>query len=556
MLANFPMPVCEDNFPQCWNYIEQKRRKIRVQVLSAKMGGFFSNLFFFFCLLFGVNGLILRHFSGSYCSFLRGLSFFMKPWTQISRLFPAERKLSSDLLRILLLSYLAGIAVFLVLHLLITLLYHPKKRTVPEGAYPQTVPHLASLTQETWQQSLKTHISSSTVSILLVIIAAFVLFFAYTFYLEDATAAQALLSRFPTSDMGTNAVLYVLFAYFIGHFLCLPMLLAARPLYYSTFPYALVSEAATAALFAENAMEEDSVESVTRRLQENAVSLREEALRSEYQHGYQIAKNLFLKAALSEDVPSMEHYARHCLLDHQNEPARYWLDRAAASGEMSPEGRNMRQRLKLGRNLNVGYLQEGVDNSLKATRRRSAGRLLKNILSLVLLLGLTAVILLGASRYFGVNEAELIAEFKTLFGGFSENISSITATEETEETVSPNIQLQTLTEAGTSWEGCCIAYDNTSAPMVFRYAKDAGGDLTVAYSFPEGEQLNFAQVYFGNIYDVRNITKHVSYDAGAQALVIAEKYLQGLKEGEYFIILNKGAHYFPILVKETASENP
>ena len=519
------------------------------------MGGFFSNLIFFFCLLFGVNGLILRHFSGSYCSFLRSLSFFMKPWTQISRLFPAGNSLSSDLLRLLLLSYLTGIAVFLVLRLLVTLLYHPQKRTVPEGNYPQVVPQLASLTREVWQQSFKTHISTSVVSILLLIIAAFILFFAYTFYLEDAAAAQALLSRFPTSDMGTNAVLYVLFAYLIGHFLCLPILLVTRPLYYSAFPYGLVAEAATAEFFAEDTIEEDSAESVSQRRQEKAASLREEGLQAEYQRGYPIARDLYLKAALGGDIPAMEHYARHCLLSHQQEPARYWLDKAAASGEISPEGKNMRQRMKMGRNLNVGYLQEGVDSSLRAVRRRSAVHLLKNILSLLLLLGLSAALLAASIRYFGGDEAALITDFQELFQGFSKNIQENTNTTHEKTDSASNIPLQTLSETGTPWEGACIAYDTDGAPVVVPYGLPDGGDLTVSFQFPEGTQLHSAELYFGNKWDIRSITKHVHYDSAAQAVVIAENYLQDLTPGEYFILLNKGAYYIPLLVYESNVES-
>jgi len=556
MKSSFPFPVCEENFLQCWNYMDEKRRQIRVRVLTAKLGGFFSNLVFFFSLLFGANGLILLHFSGSYCSFLRGLPFFMKSWMQISKLFPAGNSLSSDLLRLLFLSYLTGVALFLVLRLLVTLLYHPKKRTVPEGSYPQVVPQLASLTREVWQQSFKTHISTSVVSILLLIIAAFILFFAYTFYLEDASAAQELLSRFPTSDMGTNAVLYVFFAYIIGHFLCLPILLITRPLYYSGFPYAVVADTAAAALFAGESVEGLSEEAIAKQRLENAAALRKEGLQAEYQSGYRIAKALYLKAALGGDIPAMEHYARHCLLAHEKEAARYWLDKAAASGEISPEGKNMRQRLKTGRNLNVGYLREGVDSSLKAVRHRSTVHLLKNILSLVMLLVLSAALLVASVRYFGGDEASLVAELKELLKGMSENISEEMAVSPTEETIVANIPLQALMEAGTRWEGLCIAYDEAGAPMVSCYTQDAGGDLAVNYTFPEGEKLSSAQVYFGNIYDVRNITKHVSYDDGAQTVVIAEKYLQGLKPGEYFIILNKGSHYFPLLVQETAAEYP
>lgn len=556
MKQQFPFPIQEETFLPCWEYMDSRRRQIRVRGVNAKLGGLLSNLAFFFFLLFGANGLILRHFSGSYCNYLRTLSFFVNPWEKVSRFFPSGSSLEQDILRLLLLSYVVGTLVFLLSFLLVTLLCHPRKRSAPQDSYPEAAKKLAELTREAWRLTYRTHISSSVESILLFIIAAFIVFFGYTFYLEDATAAQALLSRFPTSDMGTNAVLYVFFAYIIGHFLSLPMILLARPLYYSTLPYALVAEAEAAALFAGEPTAGMTEEAIARRRCENAAPLREEAIHAEEKAGYQIARELFLKAALGGDVPAMEHYARHCLLDHRNAPARYWLNKAAASGEMSPEGKNMRQRLRLGMNLNVGYLKEGVDSSLKATRRRNLLHMAKSILSLVLLLGIAAAIFIGGARYFGKDEASLLADLKEIFGDMSENLSAEGALSETEETTPANVPLQILSETGTPWEGCCIAYDDAGAPMVSCYVQDQGGSLTVPFSFPEGQQLRSASVYFGNVWDVRVITKNVSYDGAAQAVVIAEDYLQGLEPSEYFIILNNGDYYIPLLVQGAAAENP
>ena len=549
MKQQFPFPISEETLQPCWEYMDRRRRHIRVRSITAKFGGFLSNLVFLFCLLFSVNGLILRHFSGSYCFYLRELSFFMGPWKKVSTLLIPGASLESDLVRLLLLSYLAAIAVFLIVFLLDTALYHPRKRSVPQEPYPESAQQLAALTKEAWAQTFKTHISSSVVSILLLIIAAFVLFFGYTFYLEDATIAQSLLSRFPTSDMGTNSVLYVFFAYILGHFLCLPVVLLTRPLYYSRLDYDLVANAEAAALFAGEPTEGMTEDAILQRRRDNAAPLREEAIHAEEKNGYRIAKELFLKAALGGDVPAMEHYARHCLLDHRKAPARYWLDKAAASGEISPEGKNMRWRLKLGMNLNVGYLQEGVDSSLKATRRRAILQMVKNILSLVVFLGLAAAVLVAAVRYFGGDEASLMADLKEIFGVVTESISAEDPFGETEETTPANVPLQTLSEAGTPWEGKCIAYDDAGTPMVSCYGQDQGGSLTIPYSFPEGQQLRSASVYFGNVWDVRVITKHVSYDSEAQAVVIGEDYLQGLEPGEYFILLNNGEHYIPLLVR-------
>lgn len=460
--------------------------------------------------------------------------------------FPCRQHLGNDLTRLLLLSYLAAVAVFFLVFLLVTALYHPKKQSVPELSYPEAAQQLAGLAREVWLLGFRTHISSSVPTILMVIAAAFALFFAYSFYLQDADAVNAILSRFPTGDGPTNALLYVFFAYFILHSLCLPIVWVTRPLYRSGIPYRIPVETDAAALFAGEAAQAMTEEELVRQRQENAAVLREEGLRTEYQGRYHIAMGLYQKAALGGDIPAMEHYARHCLLEHQKEPARYWLEQAAASGNISPEGKNMLQRLKLGRNLNVGYLQQGVDSTLKAVRRRSRIQLIKNILSLVLFLGISAAVLAGTIRYLGGSEASFMAQMNGIF----HDVSTEDPISLPEETRPVNIPLQTLTETGTPWEGRCIGYDGTGAPMVSCYTQDAGGSLTVPYCFPEGGQLHSAEVYFGNIWDIRNITQHVRYDDAAQAVVIAEAYLQSLSPGEYFILLNNAAHYIPLVVQE------
>ena len=409
---------------------------------------------------------------------------------------------------------------------------------------------MAKLTQETWTRTYRTHISSSVVSIVLVIAAAFALFFGYAFYLQDADATNAILGRYPTGDAPTNALIYVLFGYFLGHFLCLPLILVTRPLYYCRLSYALVAQAETAALFAGEPVEGMTEEALSQHHRDNAIPLREEAIRAEEKGGYRIAMELFFKAALGGDVPAMEHCARHYLLDHHKDPARYWLDRAAASGEISPEGKNMRLRLKLGLNHNLGYLQDGVDSSLKARRRRSVLQMVKNVLSLVLFLGLSAAVLVATVRYFGGDEASLMQDLKELFGDVVDIATPA------EDSLPGNTPLLTLTEVDTPWEGACIAYDNTGAPWVSCYQQDLGGSLSVPFVFPEGEQFRTASVYFGNVWDVRVITKHVSYDSTAQAVVIAEDYLMRLEPGEYFILLNGDNHYIPLLVRGSTAEAP
>ena len=132
MKQTFPASIREDTLSQCWTCMDTQRRRIFVRSLIAKLGGFFSNLTFLFFLLFAVNGLILRHFSGSYCTFLRKLSFFITPWNKLDALLPSDASLETDLLRVLGLGYLAGILVFVLIFLIVSALYHPKKRPCPQ----------------------------------------------------------------------------------------------------------------------------------------------------------------------------------------------------------------------------------------------------------------------------------------------------------------------------------------------------------------------------------------------------------------------------------------
>lgn len=429
MKKDCPFPISNDNFPQCWDYVDDKRRTARTKALIAKVGGFFSNLLFLFLLLFAANGLICRYFSGSYCDFLLGLSFFRTPWEQVSSLLlKPGSTLAADLVTLLLTAYLVSALFFLLLTLLIGLIYHPRKKPLPTGSHEENTTLLAKQVLEAWNTSCKTKISSSAVSIVLVIIGAFVLLFGYTIHLQDAQKINAILSRFPTSDAATNSLLYVLFGYFLFHFLSLPLLLITRPLYHAFFPYDLLAQADTAALFAGEDTDGLPPEEVAQRHRCNAVPLREEAITAEEKSGYKIAKELFHKAALGGDVPSMEHYARHCLLDHQKDPARYWLDKAAASGEMSPEGKNMRLRLKMGWNHNLEYLREGQDFSLKAKRIRSAKDFAIKLLVTALVLGLSALVLYAAFRYYSsdTDTSTILEELRELFGSIPDNLREAT----------------------------------------------------------------------------------------------------------------------------------
>ena len=353
-----PFPVTENNFPQCWTYIDKLRRKSRIMSLIARFGGFWTNLFFLFALLFAANGLIYSHFQGSYHRFLESLPLFSQVWTAVTSvvLRPGD-SLTAEIIKLLLAVYGSSILLFVVLALLVALLYHPRSGNVPEDSFETGTSLLAKAAQEAWSKSYQTNISTSIFSMLLIIAAGFILLIAYTIFHGDAQEVEAMLSVFPTGNYETNCAIYTLIGYFICHIFSTVLFWLTRFIYRYQFPYDFMAQAETAALFAQEETEQLTPEEITSRRQERAATIREDAIALEKEVAYQKAKKMFHEAALLGDIPAMEHYARHCILSHLDSSARYWLERCIATGEASADAARMLRRLKLKLNHRVQYLR-------------------------------------------------------------------------------------------------------------------------------------------------------------------------------------------------------
>ena len=381
-----PFPVTRENLKECWESIDCLRQKARRKAAVAGIGGFLANLFFLFSLLFVVNGLIYSRFEGPYHVFLADLPLFPGCWDYISGLLlKAGDSLPMQAGKLLLAAYGASIALLLLLTLVVSLVYHPKKQLLAEGTYVEQTAQLANIAREARSYSYKTRISTSIVSTLLVIAAAVGLLLAYAAIRNDAEAVNALLTRFPTGDAATNCLLYVLAAYFVCGILSWVLLTLTRPLYRFEFPYDYVVQAESAAIFA---LEEEAAD---------AAALREEALALELEHNYGNAKSLLLKAALRGDVSAMEHYARHCLIGHMNDSARYWLERCVKSGQASPEAKSMLYRMKWKLRHNVRYLQPEAPPLTRGQKAKRRAMLTLTILwriFILVLLTLTVIIII------------------------------------------------------------------------------------------------------------------------------------------------------------------
>lgn len=394
-----PFPVTEANFPQCWTYIDKLRRKSRLMSLIARFGGFWTNLFFLFALLFAANGLIYSHFQGSYHRFLESLPLFSQVWTEVTSVIlrPGD-SLTAEIIKLLLAVYGSSILLFVALALVVALLYHPRSRKIPEDSFENGTSLLAKAAQEAWSKSYQTNISTSIFSMLLIIAAAFILLFAYTVFLGEAKEVEAMLSVFPTSSYETNCAIYTLIGYFVCHIFSAVLFQLTRFIYRYQFPYDFMAQAETAALFAQEETKHLTPEEITSHRQERVAAIREDAIGLEKEAAYQKSKKMFREAALLGDVPAMEHYARHCILAHQDSSARYWLERCIATGEASADAALMLRRLKLKLNHRVQYLRPDAapltKKQIMLRRVKTALTVLWRIFVFLVLASIIALILL------------------------------------------------------------------------------------------------------------------------------------------------------------------
>ncbi len=414
MTKHNPFPVTEDNFAQCWLYVDKCRRSAKRKSAIANIGGFTVNLFFFLCLIFCACGLLHDRLNSPFRGFWESLVLF-PVWEKTSALLllPGE-SIFSDIGRLLPAVYVLSAAVFGFLAVMILLLYHPFQKQMPEGTYAENTLLLAKQAQEAKDASYRTRITTSIVATVLAIGIIFAILTVYILYTEDPAATTAILSAFPTGDYFTNCLIYVLFLYLIFHIFCSILNFITMPLYRYEFPMELVVQAQKAALFAREEPQDLSPEELEAKHRETAASRRKEALALETEKAYGKAKNMLLEAAIGGDIPAMEHYARHCLLNRMHDSANYWLMKANATGEASPEAKKMLLRLRLHIRHNVEYLKpEEAPLSTGRKVLRTFQLILTILWRLLLVSALIGSILLCIAMYRASTNPEDYASFSS-----------------------------------------------------------------------------------------------------------------------------------------------
>lgn len=563
MKKKHPFPVTPDNFPQCWAYVDKCRRIARRQVLISKIGGFVINLLFLLSVIFCGCGLLYQPSGGSFSDFLETVFFFPLWQTVSAALLTPGAELPARIGTLLGACYGVSLLAFAALAGLVWLLYHPLKEKEPTGTYEENTAALAEQAQKCRDYSYKTRLSTSVVATVLSVLVIFLLFFAYVMYCQDPNTVIALLSVFPTEDMSSNCIIYVIILYLFSNLISSVLLFLARPIYRYEFPYDFVIQAQRSAVFAKDA--DASLTEAEREIKntETAAQLREEAIALEKEAAYSKAQKMFYEAAVRGDKLSKEHYARHCLLSRMNDSARYWLKKCVASGEASKNAKKMLLRLRLGLRHNCRYLRpEEAPPTTGQKIKNVLATVIKILWRMLVVAFFIAAVFVVVTLFRSSTDPNADIEFPTslsqLLAMFERNPENSSAASEENipaETVSPfETPSMTLTAEGAYWSGNPAAYDEQGNPVIFCYGKDLGGNLSIPLNLGADGTLYNAGVCFGNIWDVRPMVNYVTYNPLTKTAVVAEEYLMTLEPGEYFIVLNDFC-YAPLLVTDTTTFN-
>lgn len=374
-----PDPITRDNFPEVWQSVDTRRRTAKKKYITSRFAPFFSNMVFALAIILVGNGLIHDHLEGSYCSFLEDIPFFLKVWDWVARLLIKPHwSLALQIAVPLLVMYLVCFLVCAFFVLLVTAVYHPFKRKLPEGTDKENAEQLLSMAKDARRYSLRTGASGSMLWAFVFTMIQFCVLSLYVMIELETLDKLFVIAIAPfmklleplTRDftdfqlMNIESALFLpsLFVYSLSLYLGYAFMnyfhaLTIRPLYRYHTPYSYVAEVEYYFVFAGEDNEGKTEEEIQAQRTQTAQAKLKEALEMEKLGAYGRAKELLSQAAHAGDAEAMEHYARHWLIGQAKDPGRYWLERCVATGNASEQAQKNLKRMKWRRKIKAAYLK-------------------------------------------------------------------------------------------------------------------------------------------------------------------------------------------------------
>lgn len=356
MRAYYPVPVTAENDTDVWYLVDHYRvqaRKNRIICLICPwLGGLLFLPLFLLVLLNTLHAYEIQPIAG-----LIGLLPLAEPILSVTHLLIPrlnEGFILDFFFGLGILCAVTGLILFL-LELLISLIYHPKRRLMPEGSPKERSSALLANARETMEIAARIRPGGW-------------LFFLFAFFLAEFAFLAlcilcggdpaALFARYLTGSTPLNYLIVFLISTLVYGAAWGALVLLLWCFCRMKLPYSFVADIECYSIYAgEKAGKLTPEEQLANRLSK-AEEKRKEALDLEKSGAYPRAATLFLEAAHGGDVPAMEHYARHCLISDSRIPAEYWLRRCVSSGGSSKNARRMLRRLRSGLPTGAAFIRE------------------------------------------------------------------------------------------------------------------------------------------------------------------------------------------------------
>ena len=352
MRAYYSVPVTAENDRDVWYLVDHYRIQAKknriICMICPWLGGMLFLPLFLLVLLNTLHAYEIQPFAG-----LIGLLPIVEPTLNMTHiLIPRlnEGFIPDFFFGLGILCAVMGLILFL-LELLISLIYHPKRRLIPEGSPKERASSLLANARETMEIAARIRPGGW-------------LFFLFAFFLAEFAFLAlcilcggdpaALFARYLTGSTPFNYLIVFLISTVVYGLAWGALVLLLWLFCRVKLTYSFVADIECYSIYAGGKAGKLTPEERLSRAEEK----RKEALELEKSGAYPKAAALFLEAAHGGDVPAMEHYARHCLISDSRIPAEYWLKRCVSSGRSSKNARRMLRRLRSGLPTGAAFIRE------------------------------------------------------------------------------------------------------------------------------------------------------------------------------------------------------
>lgn len=356
MAAYYPVPVTGENESEVWTWVDHWRiqaRKNRVVCTACTwLGGLLFLILSWLVLATTLIHYEIRPFRTLF-SFLPGASTILDPFvTYLPRL---NKGFFFDLLFGLILATLVSCLIMVIFEILISLLYHPKKRLIPEGSPKERASALLANGREAMETGVKIRPYGWLVPVVSFFLVEFGLLTACILLVGDPAE---LFARYLTASTALNYLLVFLLSTGLFTMLWGTQVVALWVFCRMKLPYSFVAELECYSFFAGEKAGKKTRQEILEERKVKAAKQREDALALERSGAYPKATALLLEAAHGGDVSAMEHYARHCLISDSRIPAEYWLKKCIATGQASKNAKKLLRKLRSGRSTGAAFIRE------------------------------------------------------------------------------------------------------------------------------------------------------------------------------------------------------